>query len=201
MYCVGITGGIGAGKSMVCRVFEHVLGIPVYNADERARWLSNHDPILKADISRLLGSEAYDVQGRYNRTWVAMQVFENPNLLTKLNSLIHPRVLADYRRWTTEQQNVPYVIKEAALIPHADPANRIDTLVVVEAPVALRIARIRQRDPHRSDHEISAIINRQATDADRRKTADYVILNDEKQLVLPQVWALHRQWAGVIPAV
>ena len=88
---IGITGGIGSGKSFVCRVFQQ-LGVPVYQADERAKWLTEHDPMLRADIIRLLGREAYDLAGRYNRAFVAAQVFGNPDRLVALNALIHPRV-------------------------------------------------------------------------------------------------------------
>ncbi len=193
MLRIGVTGGIGSGKSLVCRVFAS-LGIPVYMADDRAKWLTENDPILKADITRVLGSMAYDTLGRYNRSWVASQVFSNPDLLQKLNAVIHPRVWADTADWVAQQTHAPYVIKEAALMKAASPEIGIDQVVVVESPLALRIDRIRQRDPHRSVDDIQRIIANQVSDEQRRDFADHVLLNDESQLLLPQIWSLHQQF-------
>lgn len=192
---IGITGGIGSGKSTVCRVFR-TLGVPVYEADERAKWLTNHDPILRADVVRLLGPDAYDAAGRYNRAFVAAQVFTDPALLNQLNALIHPRVFADTVRWVDEQARHPYVLKEAALMNAAGPrqggqGNDLDAVVVVTAPQALRIERIRQRDPQRSLSEIQAIIDRQMSEEARLKLADYVLVNDETELLVPQILRLH----------
>jgi dephospho-CoA kinase len=192
---IGVTGGIGSGKSLVCRVFE-TLGAPVYYADERAKWLTEHDPILKADIMRVLGSGAYDSLGRYNRAWVASQVFADPLLLDQLNAVIHPRVVSDTARWVGLQADKPYVVKEAALMRAAGDGNTLDKVVVVLAPVALRIERIRLRDPHRSLTEIQHIIDRQVSDADRMQMADYVLHNDEAQLLLPQIVALHQEFSA-----
>ncbi len=193
MLRIGVTGGIGSGKSLVCRVFAS-LGIPVYMADDRAKWLTENDPILKADITRVLGSMAYDTLGRYNRSWVASQVFSNPDLLQKLNAVIHPRVWADTADWVAQQTHAPYVIKEAALMKAASPEIGIDQVVVVESPLALRIDRIRQRDPYRSVDDIQRIIANQVSDEQRRDFADHVLLNDELQLLLPQIWSLHQQF-------
>ncbi|QMW03561.1 dephospho-CoA kinase [Spirosoma foliorum] len=194
---IGVTGGIGSGKSVVCQVFQS-LGAPVYEADERAKWLTEHDPILKADIKRVLGSNAYDAAGHYNRAWVASQVFANPELLTTLNGVIHPRVFADTAAWVNQQLGKPYVIKEAAIMKAAGDHNTLDKVIVVQAPVALRIERIHKRDPHRSEAEIRNIIARQVSDDERLKLADYVLDNDESQLLLPQIIRLHedflRQW-------
>lgn len=188
---IGVTGGIGSGKSVVCRVFR-ALGIPIYEADERAKWLTEHDPILKADITRVLGQNAYNALGQYNRVWVASQVFSDPVLLTQLNAVIHPRVLADTVTWVKQQADMPYIIKEAALMRGAGDGNSLDKVIVVQAPMAIRIARIRQRDPHRSEVEIQNIISRQVSDEERLQTADYVLQNDESQLLLPQITALHQ---------
>jgi dephospho-CoA kinase len=186
---VGITGGIGAGKSTVCRVFR-ALGIPVYEADQRAKWLTNHDPILRTDIIRLLGANAYDASGAYNRAFVAAQVFTDPALLQQLNALIHPRVFADTARWVAERDTSPYVIKEAALMSAAGQGNDLDAVVVVTAPEPLRIDRTRLRDPHRSVADIQAIIARQISEEARLKLADHVLHNDEKKRLLPQILAL-----------
>lgn len=187
---IGVTGGIGSGKSIVCRVFQ-AFGIPVYEADERAKWLTEHDPIVKADIVRVLGPNAYDAIGRYNRGWVASQVFSDPDLLKQLNSVIHPRVMSDTEAWVKEHANKPYVIKEAAIMNAAGDANSLDKVIVVQAPMALRINRIQHRDPQRSEQEIRNIINRQISDEERAKIADYMVINDEKQLLIPQLVAIH----------
>ncbi len=193
MLRIGVTGGIGSGKSLFCRVFAS-LGIPVYMADDRAKWLTENDPILKADITRVLGTMAYDTLGRYNRSWVASQVFSNPDLLQRLNAVIHPRVWADTADWVAQQTHTPYVIKEAALMKAASPEVGIDQVVVVESPLALRVERIRQRDPHRSVDDIQRIIANQISDEQRRQFADHILLNDESQLLLPQIWSLHQQF-------
>lgn len=189
-YQVGVTGGIGSGKSVVCQVFS-LLNVPVYLADERARWLTEHDPILKADVERVLGRDAYDVLGRYNRAWVAARVFADPDLLDQLNAVVHPRVGADTDTWLAGHRDRPYVVKEAALMRAAGDGNSLNWVVVVQAPLALRIERIRQRDPQRSVTEIENIIRRQMGDDERRKLADFVLDNDESRLLLPQIIQLH----------
>ncbi|CCH57248.1 dephospho-CoA kinase [Fibrisoma limi BUZ 3] len=187
---IGVTGGIGSGKSTVCRVFR-ALGVPVYEADERAKWLTEHDPILKADITRILGPNAYDITGRYNRAWIAAQVFADPDLLLQLNNAIHPRVYADTALWVRSHADQSYVVKEAAIMRAAGDGNSLDKVIVVHASIALRVERIRLRDPHRTDEEILNIINRQISDDERLAMADYVLENDEQQLLLPQILALH----------
>ena len=189
MKIVGITGGIGAGKSIVCRVLG-TLDIPIYAADERAKWLTQHDPVLRADIIRLLGAQAYDALGNYNRGYVAAQVFTNPDRLAQLNALIHPRVFADTDRWVRAQQQVPYVVKEAALMRAAGDQNDLDAVVVVTAPLTLRIERIRHRDPQRTESEIKSIIDRQISEEERLQLADYVLVNNEVELLLPQILEL-----------
>lgn len=198
---IGVTGGIGAGKSIVCRIFA-ALGTPVYDADSRAKWLTNSDPALRADIIALLGSNAYvpaaDGALTYNRAWVAEQVFTNSPLLAKLNALIHPCVLADTEAWVKEHEHYPYLIKEAALMRAAGDHNTLDKVIVVTAPIDLRIARIRQRDPQRNEADIRNIMARQISDTDRLKIADYTIRNDETELLIPQVLHLHDQFSQVI---
>ncbi len=190
---IGITGGIGSGKSTVCQLFR-ALGAPVYEADDRAKWLTNHDPILRADIIRLLGPEAYTEAGQYNRPWVATQVFADPDLLHQLNALIHPRVWADSAAWVQTNAAKPYLIYEAALMRAARNGNVLDTVVVVYAPENLRIIRVRERDPHRSQADIRKIIQNQISDDERAQIADFVVKNDESELLIPQVLALHERF-------
>jgi dephospho-CoA kinase len=188
---IGITGGIGSGKSTICRIFG-VLGVPVYAADDRAKWLTQHDAGLRADIIQLLGQQAYHPSGAYNRPWVASQVFGNPEKLQALNALIHPKVWQDAAQWAQRHAQHHYLLYEAALMKAAGDGNAFSAVVVVEAPEALRIKRIRGRDPHRSEQEIRDIVARQISDQERSKIANYRIINDDTQPVIEQVLALHR---------
>jgi dephospho-CoA kinase len=190
---IGVTGGIGSGKSIVCQTFQ-TLGIPIYEADSRAKWLTEYDPILKAAIMGVLGPDAYNSTGHYNRPWVASQVFADPLLLAQLNAVIHPRVLTDTAEWVSSHSDKPYVIKEAALMQAAGHGNTLNKVIVVQAPMLLRIERIHKRDPHRSRAEIQHIIDRQVSDEERLRMADYVILNDESQLLIPQILRLHEEF-------
>lgn len=191
MKVIGITGGIGSGKSIVCKVFE-LLGVPVYYADTRANWLTNNDLQLKKEIKELLGRQAYDENGQYNRKWVASQVFDNPELLKMLNMLIHPRVFDDTQKWLALHQNQPYIVREAAISNAAGNGNDLDKIIVVSCPTEVRIKRIQQRDPQRSNEQIRAIIARQKTEKEFSEIADYQIINDNTQLVLPQILFIHQ---------
>lgn len=186
---IGVTGGIGSGKSMVCRLFE-CLDIPVYYADSRAKWLTNHDPEIREKVVALLGPEAYDSAGLYNTRFVASSVFNNEPLLKALNAIIHPVVLRDTGEWVAHHAGLPYVVKEAAIMAKAGQANAVDFVVVVESPVELRIQRILQRDK-RTEQEIRAIIERQVSDESRREIADYIVYNDDASELIPQVLRLH----------
>jgi dephospho-CoA kinase len=182
---IGITGGIGSGKSLICKIFS-TMDIPVYDADSRAKYLINNDLSLKKSIKNLLGESAYTSTGEYNRAWVASQVFNNPDLLKQLNLLVHPCVHKDAQGWVKKYPNSPFLLYEAALMKAAGDNNIFDKVVVVSAPTDLRIKRIQARDK-RSEQEIRDIIARQISDEERFKIADYVIENDDKKAVLEQV--------------
>lgn len=195
MKVIGITGGIGSGKSIICKVFE-LLGVPVYYADARANWLTNNDLQLRKEIKELLGRQAYDENGQYNRKWVASQVFDNPELLKMLNMLVHPRVFDDTKKWRALHQNQPYVVREAAISNAAGKGNDLDKIIVVSCPIEVRIKRIQQRDPQRNDEQIRAIIARQKTEEEFSEIANYQIINDDTQLVLPQILSIHQALIG-----
>ncbi|MCF0039417.1 dephospho-CoA kinase [Dyadobacter fanqingshengii] len=186
---IGITGGIGSGKSVVCKLFS-CLGIPVYNADSRAKWLTNHNQQIINRVVALLGRDSYDAEGRYNTSYVSSLVFNNDDLLKKLNAIIHPVVMQDTADWVQNHATSPYVVKEAAIMNKAGDRNSLDYVVVVEAPLQLRVSRILQRDK-RSEDEIRAIVKRQVSDEDRKKVADFFINNDEESALIPQVLKLH----------
>ena len=195
-YQVGITGGIGAGKSTVCTLFR-LLGVPVYAADDRAKWLIENDLLLRSRIEALLGPEAYHPDGSYNRLYVAPRVFADAALLSQLNALVHPVVGQDYQEWVSRQGS-SYVLKEAALMQAAGEGNTLDVVLVVEAPLDLRIRRLRMRDPHRSRSEIEGIMAKQATDEARSAWADGRILNDEKHPLIRQVLEWHQRFSSKI---
>ena len=191
---IGITGGIGSGKSLICKIFS-TMNIPIYDADSRAKYLINNDLSLKNSIKNLLGENAYLPTGIYNRKWVASQVFNNPDLLKQLNSLVHPCVHKDSHDWVKKYSKSPFLIYEAALMKAAGDNNMFDKVIVVNAPINLRIQRIQVRDK-RSEQEIKDIIARQISDEERLKIADYVIENDDKEPVLKQVLELYEILVG-----
>lgn len=186
---IGITGGIGSGKSLVCRIFS-TLGVPVYDADSRAKSVMTSDGILASAIKKEFGSLSYRDDGSLNNEYLAKAVFGNAERLAVLNSLVHPAVGADYERWVGQHQGSRYIIKEAALLFEAGSYSMLDKVVVVYAPEELRIKRVMQRDKNRSRQQIINIMASQLTDEEKRKRADFVIVNDETQLVIPQVLRL-----------
>lgn len=188
---VGITGGIGSGKTTVCKIFE-ALGVPVYYADERAKWLMANDATLKEGIKQLFGDAAYDREGNLNRNHIAQIAFHNPDMLKQLNALVHPAVANDSREWNRAQSDVPYTLREAALIFEAGIDKQLDYVIVVTAPLELRIERVLRRDAT-SREAVEARISKQMPEPEKVKRADFVILNDGEQLLIPQVMAIHRQ--------
>ncbi|MFN3839551.1 MAG: dephospho-CoA kinase [Cyclobacteriaceae bacterium] len=187
---IGITGGIGSGKSLICRIFQ-ILGIPVYDADSRAKSVMTSDGILIAAIKKEFGSLAYHSDGSLNNTYLASMVFDNPEKLQVLNGLVHPAVRADYKKWVNYHETSRYVIKEAALLFEAGSYAELDKVVLVYAPEALRMKRVLNRDASRNRQQIQSIMARQLSDEEKRNRADFVIVNDETQLVIPQVLRLH----------
>jgi dephospho-CoA kinase len=189
---IGITGGIGSGKSLICQIF-HVLKVPVYDADSQAKKLMTTDGILIGQIKKEFGSLSYDAKGLLNRELLSKTVFNNPEKLTRLNSLVHPRVGLDYDQWVQEQRGAKYCLKEAALLFEAGSYQSLDRIIVVTAPDALRIERVLQRDPHRNRTDVERIIKNQMPQKEKIKKADFIIKNDESELVVPQVLKLH-EW-------
>jgi dephospho-CoA kinase len=138
---IGITGGIGTGKSLVCQIF-HVLGVPVYDADSRAKKLMTTDGILIDQIKKEFGTLSYDEKGDLNRELLGKAVFNQPDKLARLNALVHPRVAYDYNQWINEQRGANYCLKEAALLFEAGSYQLLDKIIVVSASDELRIKRV-----------------------------------------------------------
>ncbi|RDC62278.1 dephospho-CoA kinase [Adhaeribacter pallidiroseus] len=193
MLKLGITGGIGSGKSLICRVFA-LLGIPVYDSDGRAKWVMQYLPELQQELRTAFGPNAFDANtGLLNRAYLAQLVFQNPERLAVLNGLVHPRVKQDFTDWAAAQTNAPYLIKEAALMYETEAHKQVDKMVLVTAPEPLRITRTLRRDSHRTALDVQAIMQKQLTDEEKIKRVDFVIRNDEQQLIIPQVLAIHHQ--------
>jgi dephospho-CoA kinase len=192
MLRVGLTGGIGSGKSTVCAVFE-TLGIPVLYADREARWLMENDAELIAGVKGLFGEEAY-AEKQLQRAYVASQVFGRPERLEELNALVHPAVWRHGDSWFSHQLG-PYAIKEAALFFESGSALQMDVMIGVYAPDALRIQRTMARD-NATREDVVARILRQMPQDEKISRCDHVIINDDVRAVLPQVLALHRQFTS-----
>ena len=193
---LGVTGGIGSGKSLVCRIFQ-LLGVPVYDADSRAKELMTTDSILIEQIKKEFGTQSYSTDGHIERTALAQTVFADSAKLEKLNRLVHPRVGEDYNHWLVQYFDKPYVIKEAALIYEAGSWKGLDKVIVVSSPEDLRMKRVLSRDPHRTAKDIQSIFRNQMPEEEKLKRADFVIINDESQLVIPQILRLHEQFVKV----
>jgi dephospho-CoA kinase len=190
MLKVGVTGGIGSGKTTVAKIFE-TLGVPVYYADEAARHLMNTDPGIREAIIEHFGSNSYN-EGQLNRKYVASIVFNDKEKLELLNSITHPATISHASEWI-KQQNTPYIIKEAALMFESDAYLSMDKVIGVHSPLDLRIERTMQRD-HVTREEVLKRINRQMDEVEKMKRCDFVLINDEKQLLIPQVIALHEEF-------
>lgn len=190
MIKVGLTGGIGSGKSTVARIFG-VLGIPVYNADDAAKRLMNENEEVKKNMVLHFGKESYTAEGLLNRSYIASQVFNDKEKLALLNSITHPATIADSENWM-RKQTTAYAVKEAALLFESGSAGNLDYIIGVYAPAPLRIHRTMQRDGI-SREEVQQRMNRQIDENMKMKLCDFVVINDEQQLLIPQVVKLHQQ--------
>lgn len=186
MKLIGLTGGIGSGKSTVADIFS-TLGIPVYESDSRARDLMNNERALKEKIVQLFGPESYS-NGDLNRKWMAEKVFPDKDLLQQLNAIVHPAVKADALQWanSTELANAPYVIKESAILFEEDLTSDLDAIILVVAPVELRIDRVMNRDGI-SKAQVEERIQHQWTDDKKIPVSDFVIFNDGERSLIEQV--------------
>lgn len=193
MLKIGITGGIGAGKSTVAGIFK-VLGVPVFDADTTAKNILNSDLILREQIVAAFGLETYK-QGLLDRKYLATLVFNNPDQLAKLNALVHPATINAANVWAKhwEEQGSPYIVKEAALLFEAGTNVGLDFIIGVTAPEDLRITRVMARD-HVSREEVVKRMRHQLDDTKKMERCHIVLDNNEKVLLIPQVLALHQQF-------
>jgi dephospho-CoA kinase len=190
MLRIGLTGGIGSGKTTVARVFE-TLGIPVYHADDMAKHLMNTNEELKSSITKEFGKEAYG-EGELDRKYLAGIVFNDKEKLALLNSLVHPVTIQDAEEWMKKQTS-PYVIKEAALLFESGAAEKLDYIIGIYAPQHIRVKRVMERDKIPVE-EIMKRITRQIDEEMKMKLCDFVIINNDQQLVIPRVLELHKKF-------
>jgi dephospho-CoA kinase len=188
MLKIGLTGGIGSGKTTVAQIFE-VLAIPVYYADQAAKELMNHDPDLKKEITSAFGKEVYK-EGMLDRAFLGEIVFTDSEKLARLNSIVHPATLKDASSWM-QNQKTPYAIKEAALIFEAGLENFFDFIIGVSAPQNLRLERVMNRDPISSENILQRM-EHQMDESEKIKRCDFIIVNDGNQPLIPQVLNIHQ---------
>ena len=184
---IGLTGGIGAGKTMVAKIFEN-LGVPVFNADETAKQLMQTSPEIKTALIQQFGEKVYE-NGILQKTYLSSIVFSDAHQLALLNSIVHPITIQAAWDWA-KLQTAPYVIKEAALLFESNAVEGLDFVIGVTAPMSLRIQRIMQRDTC-TKQEAEKRMHYQISDTIKMKLCDKVIVNDEIQLLTPQVLAIH----------
>ncbi len=189
MFKVGITGGIGTGKTTVCKIFE-LLNIPIFYADDSAKLLMITNPTLIKGIKETFGDDAYLPTGALNRRYIADLVFNNSKNIEKLNNLVHPQVFKAFDDWSIKQQS-PYVLKEAALLFESKSYKKNDLNVLVSSPIDLRISRLIKRDSTTKEKILERMSN-QLAENEKQKLANYMINNNEQDFLIPQVLKLHQ---------
>ena len=180
---IGITGGIGSGKSIVSRILQ-LMGYPVYSSDQRAKELMHEDQSLIAGLKELFGEEAY-LNSNLNRPFIAAQIFRDDSKRTDMNNLVHPAVRADFKNWKN-QQNTPLVFQESALLFETGSYKLFDGVILVSAPEEVRMQRIKERD-QLTDEQVQARFDAQLSEEEKMKLTNYIIYNDGNQLLVPQI--------------
>ena len=191
MKTIGLTGGIGSGKSTVAKVFSELFDIPAYNADTRAKELMQSNISLKRELITLLGNEAYLSDSSLNRQFIANKIFNNNTLLEKVNNLVHKQVGIDFNDWV-QKQTTPYIIHEAAILIESGFHTEMDYVITVSAPEQIRIERVQKRD-NLSSEQILQRINKQITDSEREQASQFVIVNDGSTSIIDQVRSIHKK--------
>lgn len=193
MLKIGITGGIGSGKTTVCKIFE-TLQIPVFYADNVAKSIMVVDPLLISGVKQAFGPSSYFEDGTLNNKHIAGIVFSNPKELAKLNELVHPAVFRAFDNWLeTLDSSAPYVLKEAALLFESESYKMCDKSILVIAPHKLKLERVIARDSVTAD-QVTARMDKQFSDEQKMQLADFILYNNESQSVITQVMELHKQF-------
>ena len=196
---VGITGGIGSGKTTVCQIFE-LLGVPVFYADAAAKEVMHTDEELMNGIIAAFGVKAFSDGGILNRKYIADLVFNDKKALEMLNALVHPAVFRAFDTWLLKYKERPYVLKEAALLFESGSYKMCTHSILVKAPEELKIKRVMERD-HITEADVRLRMARQYSDQEKEKLADHIILNDEELLLIPQVLQLHELFISMNPVM
>jgi dephospho-CoA kinase len=197
VFQIGITGNIGSGKSTICRLFQVIANIPVYDADSQAKQMMAEDLEIRKAIIKTFGLESY-LNNNINRKFLADQVFNQPERLKLLNEIVHPGSANRYQDWL-KRQNVPITIKEAALLFEATNWRQLSAIIVVKAPETLKMQRIKQRDPFRTEAQIKGIIANQLKQEEMVRNATFTIDNDNLSPVIPQVLHIYKQILAQLP--
>ena len=199
MKLIGLTGGIGSGKTTVAGLFR-TLGIPVFESDARAKWLMNEDEIVRAQIIRLFGTDAYTNNQELNRSWVASKVFTDQALLKQLNAIVHPAVYEDLKRWAAEepQSSAPYLLQESAILYEEDLISRLQAIILVVASEETRISRVLKRDGSTAD-QIRNRMKFQWADEKKIPLSDFIIFNDGERSLIAQVMDIDQMIRNIRP--
>jgi dephospho-CoA kinase len=189
MKVIGLTGGIGSGKTTVANMFKD-LGVPIYIADDEAKLLMNRSKVIKRKLETLLGTEAY-IDGKPNKTFIASKIFKDKLLLEQMNAIVHPKVAAHFKKWTSMQTS-PYVIKEAAILFENGSYRYLDFVITVTAPLQERMSRVLKRDDTTLER-VKAIIENQWSDAEKIKQSHFVVVNKDLLSTKAQVENIHKE--------
>ena len=195
MLIVGLTGGIGSGKTTISNFFESY-GVPVYIADKEAKALMNRSKVIKRKLIQLFGDSAYK-EGMLNRPYLAEKIFNDQTLLAQMKAIVHPKVASHFKRWI-KKQNAKYIIKEAAIIFENNLQNQYDCIITVVADENLRIQRVTQRDGS-TPEKVKAIINNQWSDEEKINQSDFVIFNNDLDIAKKQVEEIHYKILKKLP--
>lgn len=198
MILVGLTGGIGSGKSVVAKLLQ-IYGIPVYDSDSRSKMLCQTDAELVVGLKALFGNEVYQADGSLNRVFMANAIFQDKNLLLACNSLIHPVVGRDFVNWTKEQK-APFVVQESAILFEAGLEMRYDLILCVTAPEELRIQRTCARSGLKKEEVLSRMRN-QLSEEERVRRSHLILVNDEITPLIPQMEEVMKKIANFVPNI
>ncbi|WP_430404508.1 dephospho-CoA kinase [Fluviicola sp.] len=188
---IGITGGIGSGKSIVSKILQ-LMGYPVYSSDQRAKDLMTEDQSIVAGLKNLFGEEAY-TNSTLNRPYIANRIFQDDSKRIAMNNLVHPAVRADFKNWI-ENQKSPIVFQESALLFETGNYKSFDGIILVTAPEKVRMQRVKERD-QLTDEQVQSRFNAQLSEEEKMKLTDYIISNDGNQLLVPQILDLLKKLA------
>lgn len=196
MKIIGLTGGIGSGKSTVADLFE-IIGIPVYNSDLEAKKIMQSNPDVIQEIISLLGTESY-LNKTLNRKYISEIVFNNKKILQALNNIVHPRVFVDFNRWLSLQKSqFNYILKESALLLDVREQQNVDAIITVFCPLEIRISRLMLRDQSTKEVIVQRI-NNQRKEKELIDAADYLIINDERHSIIQQVLDIHNKLVNFV---